>query len=205
MNHRDSSTLNSNSPMTTLQEYLSLLAGAEVNTLPPVEAFKMFLTCGNNTNASQDVLPVSPLPELHPFTILEGVTIESAKEGLPMSVYCQEHLTNINYGTDLPSGSIQGGFLSMGHNYESEEAVSRVTELVRQTGCKFRLGTPLELLLYKTQNLPCPTYVVSLAKVWNGFVLHWRGWHGDSEFDLGAWKGEWNAPCEVFVVEDLES
>lgn len=191
--------------MTDLSHYYKALASArEAGTLPSLQDFITFVDGKKPT--TEGVTKTQPsliIPTLTPFIVPKNASIDTLKIDLPISKFCQADLTEENFGMPLPLGGIQGGFISMGRNYRSEEGVAKIKALVYQTGRKFRLGTPLEVLLYKAQNLSHPTYFVSLAKVWNGSVLHWSEWASDGEFDFPAWEGSWDALCEIFVVEDL--
>ena len=146
------------------------------------------------------------IPTMTPFTIPKDATIESLKEGLPMSAYCRSNLTTANFGIGVPPcRKLLGGFLTMPGNFSSEAGVSAVEELARQTDKKIRLGTPCESLAYKKANTPHPKWWVVLSKVFSGYVLRWGGWSaGASEFDLRFWDGVWGSRAGVFVVEEPE-
>lgn len=150
---------------------------------------------------NQEEQPLS-IPQLTPFAVPAGSTINSAKEGLPMDDYCRDNLTNENFPCEPPKGPIAGGFLPMDKNFESEEGVSAVAKLAEQTGRKFRVGTTHECLLFKKRHPGiCPKNFIALGTVWNGEVLRW---YGDcTEFGLDDWGGKWYECHQVFLVEDL--
>ena len=140
---------------------------------------------------------------LYPFDIPEGCTISLCKEGLPMSDYCKQYLTDKNFGTKLPKDPVAGGFYDMKARFESYDGINAIQKFATQTGRKLRVGTALELLLFWMQKrVHCPKCFVALGSVWDGKVLYW---YGDcAEFRLDHWVGKWNEFYQVFFVEDLE-
>lgn len=144
------------------------------------------------------------IPTLIPFTVLKDSTIDIAKESLPMTSYCKTNLNEERFGGQVKVGSLCGGFIKMNRDYESKEGLDAVGLLVKQTRRKFRLGTALELLIFK-QHHPLPQHCVALGSVWNAYVLCWDGLGGGSEFGLRALTGWWHSTREVFLVEDIES
>jgi hypothetical protein len=189
---------------TRLQEYLRILSSVDVNRLPLVESFERFLLSTDDTGVVANDSDNITIPQLHPFNIPTGSNIESAKIPHRMTRYCQINLITANFGSLLPTGPVQGGFLPIGRDYGLQEGVDQVKKLARQTERKFRAGTPLELLLYMTQDLPYPNMLLSLGKFWNRKVLNYhRDYQGEDIFRLTGCSGQHGSEFEVFIVEDL--
>ena len=92
----------------------------------------------------------------------------------------------------------------MGDHYSIDKALARVGKLASQTGRKFRIGTALEAMLYKSQGNPHPDYFVSLEKVKiEQCLLCHLIWYGGAEFDFTSSQDTWSLVYKVFVVEDL--
>lgn len=181
----------------------ALKTAAEAGTLPPLGEFSAFLT-GTKLVVRPTTEVVSTILTFTPFTVPKGATVEILKEGFSMSNFCRTNLTTANFGTTTSTRPVQGGFLPMGKQYKSEEAVEAVKDLMIQTDRNLRLGTPKEFLAFKKQGCLHPKWCVSLAKVWNHLVLYWDAWANDDEFlRLHAWPGKWGAYDEIFIVEDL--
>ena len=158
-------------------------------------------------NIQQPILTMNTLaiPVITLLTIPDSASIESMKEGLPMSDHCRENLTTANFGMGTsPCKKMLCGFLFLPGRFSSEAGVKAADELARLSGCKFRLGTPLEALAYKKSGATYPKQWVVLSKKDSGSVLTWSVWLGDPRFSLRSWRGVWDSDCGVFVVKEPE-
>lgn len=139
---------------------------------------------------------------LYPFVVPQSATVAAAKVNVPMTINCREYLTDKNFGSPLPKGLVQGGFLPMQMNYHLHLVKEVLAEFNSSSGGKIRLGTPLEMLLYKKQDLPHSKRFVSIEKLHMHLGLYWSG--VGQRFDITVPPdGEWPYDMEVFVVEDL--
>lgn len=189
---------------TLLAKYNSVLEAAfNAGTLPSVDIFTRFV---NGEGVLAQVPESKPLvvPILYPIVVPLNVNVDDVKKNFPMTKECRENLTNVNYKTSPPTGPIQGGFYSIGDHYSIDKALARVSKLVSQTGRRFRIGTALEAMLYKSQGNPHPDYFVSLEKVKiEQCLLCHLIWYGGAEFDFTSSQDTWSLVYKVFVVEDL--
>ena len=148
--------------------------------------------------------PTLSVPELYSFTLLETDTIESLRDDLGMSKFNNIRFTTQNFGMSRAIHPLRGGFLHMEGEYSHLDALNAVADLVQSTGRRFRLGTPLEALVFKKSGNSHPPYWAVLSKVYGKApareVLLW-----DCAvcFYLSLYTGRMSPLYEVFIVEEL--
>jgi hypothetical protein len=137
------------------------------------------------------------------FTVPPDASIDSVGLGsdITASPRCVADCTQANFGTPVVSGDMCGGFISFQYAFTMSDAAKVVAELA-----DYRLGTPLELLLFKLEIGLCPDDCVCLGRVWKGNILTRFSWGSSSgKFDIMPEGGRWASKFEVFLIKNTPS
>lgn len=138
-----------------------------------------------------------PYPEI-------GITEDSLKNSCShMTSYCKENLTTEKYGPLPGQNRIAGGFYFPTKPSLSSESIVEIDRLAKETGRKFRAGTPFELLFYIQLRLPTPDLFNCISHIWDKKVLFWYPYDFGTKFQLYHSEAKWRIDCGIFIVEDL--
>ncbi|MES2986068.1 MAG: hypothetical protein V4686_02995 [Patescibacteria group bacterium] len=162
------------------------------------------------------LIPVPPAAPKEPQVLLSNFEVHqipkqcmdhterSLKATFPMTEYCEENLTCEKYGP-LPSmGKYAMGFYFTKEPSGVKTILEELAELSKQTGRKFRAGSPFELLFYIIQGFKLPKFFITIGHIWNNKVLFWYPFFGNPpRFHLYHWEGKWRIDGGIFIVEEL--
>jgi len=146
------------------------------------------------------------IPDFCAFQVPEGVTLDNLwRMRFHIHNYkCRTLLNEANFGCPISVCKTVGGFFDMGKPFCPEHALQMAQSLSCQSGLNIRIGTPLEMVVYKHQKLPSPDRISSLAKSHEDMFLHWDDWFGEFDFKLSSLgNNEEYATLNVFCVQDL--